>query len=135
MPQIEIDKIDGAAVEAIIIDGRSFSDFEKDGMVKILAVARPGYKGLSRKKARDLIHKKYTEKQVELQKRLENVESMSLITDIWSSRNRMSFMVVTGHFIEKEVLRSIILRFFEFSDKHTAYNIQKKISDMCCLNS
>ena len=129
LTQSKIDKFDGAAVEAIIIDGRSFSDFEKDGMVKFLAVARPGYKGLSRKKARDLIHKKYTEKQVELQKRLENVESMSLTTDIWSSRNRMSFMVVTGHFIEKEVLRSIILSFFEFSDKHTAYNIQKKISD------
>ena len=109
LPQIEIDKLDRAAVVAIIIDGRSFSDFVKDGMGTFLAVARPGYKGLSRKKLAILFTKRHRKT---ITKRLENVESISLTTDFWSSKNRMSLLVFVGHFIEKRVLRSITLSFF-----------------------
>jgi hypothetical protein len=51
-----------------------------------------------------------------------------LTTDIWSSKNRLAFMAITAHFIEKDRLETVLLSFNEMTDSHTGIEIAEVIN-------
>ena len=74
-------QLDDAAIDCIVLDGRSFTDFKKPGMQKFLNIAVPGYVGPSRytvSRRLKLMYSEYRKKQEQI---LYNVESISLTTD------------------------------------------------------
>ena len=77
---------------------------------------------------------------------LKSVISMALTSDFWSDRHNRSFLCITGHYIDSSTtMRSLILHFHSFDERHHAeniaadvglrlrdLNIQKKITTVTC---
>jgi hypothetical protein len=92
-------ELNEAAIQAIIVDSRSFGDFRRPGMQIFLAVALPGYRGPHRNTASRRTHKLYDQYCIELKNYFVTIDSVSLTCDLWQIRKRC-FMCVTAHFLD-----------------------------------
>ena len=54
---------------------------------------------------------------------------MSITTDFWSDRNNRCYIVITGHYYESDFqLKSKVLMFSTFDERHTAAQISRKVT-------
>jgi len=52
-----------------------------------------------------------------------------IITDCWTSRNNMSYIAITVHFIDDNfTLKCVLLGCHEFSENHISLNLSNKIN-------
>lgn len=58
---------------------------------------------------------------------LEQIDHISIATDLWSSSSVKAYITVTGHFIHDFQFYSIVLATEEVKDAHTSDNISKAI--------
>ncbi|CAF1587866.1 unnamed protein product [Rotaria magnacalcarata] len=97
LSKAEKQKLDSLAVDAIIKDSRTFGDFQKSGLKKIIDALRPGYKAPHRnfvvKKLKRLNEQHTAQKKVEF----EEAKLLSITCDFWTNRQQKSFLVITGH--------------------------------------
>ncbi|XP_008178503.1 zinc finger BED domain-containing protein 1-like [Acyrthosiphon pisum] len=61
---------------------------------------------------------------------LENVASLSITTDIWTSDNNIAYLTVTCHFIFDDRLYSPVLATREMRESHTGVNIANLLSNI-----
>ena len=61
---------------------------------------------------------------------LNKIEYLSITCDLWKNKKNKYFLVITGHFFDRELTyRSVILSFKTFKTRHFAHNIQMTIRD------
>ena len=117
--------IDEAILNAIIIDGRPFNDFNKPGIKKVLSIAFPDYKPKSRRTITRKIEKKYSEFREKFKTSINQIKYIALTTDLWKNRKRQHFLALTGHFFNENFdYISIIFSFRHFNGRHLSTSIK-----------
>ncbi|CAF1359176.1 unnamed protein product [Adineta steineri] len=115
----EKENLDALAVDAIIQDGRAFGDFQKSGFKKYINALKPGYKPPTRNyivKKLKRLHQQHT---IYTVTEFEQADFLSVTCDFWTNRQQKSFLVITGHFIDKDFNEHCkVLKFITFEGRH-----------------
>ena len=77
-----------------------------------------------------LIEGKYRKIHENIAKKVEQVSSITLTTDLWSNRQMKSYIGITGHFILDWKINSIMVACHRFSGRHSACNIYDKFQEI-----
>ncbi|XP_060183247.1 zinc finger BED domain-containing protein DAYSLEEPER-like [Lycium barbarum] len=103
-----------ALVEMIIIDELPFSFIEKEGFKKFMSQAQPLFQIPSHSTITRDCYERYNELRQNLKKYFREAHSkVCLTTDTWTSLQKINYMCLTAHFIDKDwKLHKIILNFF-----------------------
>ncbi|KAL6569639.1 hypothetical protein OROMI_014153 [Orobanche minor] len=110
----------------IILDEHPFSVVEGIGFRQMHEEAYPYWKIPKRKKMAKECLQVYVEEKKKLKDALK-WRRVCLTTDIWTSKQNMSYMVVTGHWIDEYfVLYKVVLNFYSILD-HTGDTIATKL--------
>lgn len=141
----ERDKLHKLLINAIVVDGRCFSDFRKSGFSRFIEYAFPGKDNiLSQSLAHRFIfigyippHANTVRRQIKqlnslhhfnLIEKLKLVEHISITCDFWSNRSSKSFLVMTGHYLSASFeLYSTVIDFSYFEQRHFAECIANEI--------
>ncbi|CAG9840723.1 unnamed protein product [Diabrotica balteata] len=115
------------ATSDIFPDIQPFSIVEDEGFREFWDVV--GYTLPSRKTlSKTLLPAKYLETLNKTREIMATGESVTIITDMWSSRNSDRFKGVTAHFInDKFELKSILLEVSLFEGSHTSVNLANEL--------
>ena len=128
---VSIDKkrlLDDAVIQCIVMDGRSWGDFRRNGMQKFLKIATPGYSGPCSRTVQRRLTKLYIKKKEEFKKELSKISSVSITTDMWRSKNNRHFVCVTVHSMdEKFICRSYVLSFKKFHGRCIAKKLHSHL--------
>lgn len=85
---------------------------------------RPIHRNVVTRRLKRLNQQKFTK----LVEELKVVQHLSITTDFWSDRLNKSYLVITGHYYTSHhTLKSTILCFSSFNDRHKAENIANMI--------
>ncbi|XP_026396612.1 zinc finger BED domain-containing protein RICESLEEPER 2-like [Papaver somniferum] len=137
----------------IILHEYPLSIVEHEGFRRYSNALQPLFKVVSRNTIKNDIFKIYDEEKVKIMHLLEKHQGkIALTTDMWTSKQKKGYMVITSHFIDDSwILQSQIIRFMYVPCPHTAevfsealmgclldWNINGKIStitvDNCTTN-
>ncbi|CAF0998011.1 unnamed protein product, partial [Didymodactylos carnosus] len=117
-----------AAVVAIIVNGRAYCDFKKNGMQSFLQTIAPGYYGPSAHQVRSKILTMYKSKCAQFKQDLSRQPFISLTADAWRSGKYHSFLVITVHYTtDRYVSVSKVLSFRRFYGRHFAPRVKKHL--------
>jgi vesicle coat complex subunit len=112
-------KLDEAALQAIVIDGRPFMDFMKPGIQRFLKLATPGYTGPRRQWVAERINSLFIDKEKDLKDSLKDIRVINFTLDLWSDSQMISYLVITAHYFDNDFeLNSTILLFQHFKGRH-----------------
>lgn len=112
----------------IILDEHPFSIVEGIGFRQMHEEAYPHWKIPKRKKMAKECLNIYLEEKKKLKDALKG-RRVCLTTDIWTSKQNISYMVVTGHWVDEIFeLHKVVLNFFNILD-HTGDTIATKLED------
>lgn len=118
------EEMDNSLLEMIVLDFQPFSFIENAGFKNFVRKLNPLYQIPSRKYLTNvLLNNKYIEVSLKSKKTLSEVEYVSVTTDIWTSDSNKSYISVTCHFVNKNLLISQVLSTDEIVGPHTAENI------------
>jgi hypothetical protein len=116
---------DGAAIDCIIIDSRSWGDFKRPGMIKFLSIAVPGYTGPSSRSVQRKLSNLYSEKQHDFKNELGEVSNLSLTADLWKSKRCHHYLCMTIHWLDSNFnLKGKVLSFRKFKGRHVSHRIR-----------
>ena len=83
-----------------------------------------GFQGVHRNTVKAQIKRLNTSHSKHLMEQLESVNFISITTDFWCNRSSTSFLCMTGHWYDNNVVSiSKVLIFTPYTDRHTAKNI------------
>ncbi|CAF3145018.1 unnamed protein product [Rotaria sp. Silwood2] len=122
--------LDLLAVNAIIQDARGFGDLQKPGIKKLIDALKPNYKPPHRnmvvKQLKRLHQHHYNLTKIEF----EEAKYLSITCDFWKDRKNNSFLVITGHHVDKKFdPHSKMLQFMQFEDRHYSLTIANEIEN------
>lgn len=123
--------LDNKLLEMIVIDVQPFSIVENPGFRRFCDSLNPSYSLPSRKTlSKTLLPAKYLEVLNNTKQMVaKSAISVTLTTDLWTSRNSDSFMGVTAHFIDETFeIKSILLDVCLFEGSHTSINIASELN-------
>ena len=115
-----------AIAQWVASSGRPTAIVEDEGLQTVLRIALQNetYHLPSRRTIDNVICQMYAEKLQEHKKAIENIQSMALTTDFWTSNNNESYCGITGHWIDSEwKLISVTLGCLLVEERHTAENV------------
>ena len=120
----KVNNIHEAIIKWIVKDCRPINVIMDDGFVSLMKIATgsDSFKPPCYSTVTETIHKMYEKEKKNLQVRLQNVASVSLTADFWTSVQNKSYIGVTVHYIDNWELKSSILDVFEVAESHTAVN-------------
>ena len=123
--------IDSALVSMIVNDMQPVSICEDQGFIQLVHQLDSRYPIPSRRTLmREMLPKRYDEKRLEIQTVLNDVSSVSLTTDIWSSIQNIGYMTITAHCLTaKWDLKSLVLQTRELTEAHTGAYIASTLQD------
>ncbi|XP_064094813.1 E3 SUMO-protein ligase ZBED1-like [Macrobrachium nipponense] len=121
--------LDKHLINMITIDMQPASIVEDDGFRKFVKALDGCYNLHSgRKIMREMLPKMYNETRIKLAKLLDEAKSVTITTDIWTSRKTQAFICFTGHFITSSwIHKSVILETAQLTQDHTAEMIRSEI--------
>ena len=82
-------KLNDAAIQCIIIDGRSWEDFRRSGMLKFLNTAVPSYSGATSRAVKRNLSKLQINKKEEFKKEIAEIPNVLITIHISKSKTRM----------------------------------------------
>ena len=98
--------------DCIVLDSRSFNDFKKSGMTRVLNKLIPGYKAQHPTTITRKLKKEYLAYRKKLKEMFEKFGEISLTTDVWKNKRLSYFLSLTGHFFDENFkLFSIMVAF------------------------
>ncbi|XP_077086696.1 uncharacterized protein LOC143738592 [Siphateles boraxobius] len=115
--------VNEALVNMVIKDSQPFSIVDDDGFRELLHVLDPTYVIPTRKALKVMVDHKYKEAKEKAREQLQNVQAISLTSDMWTSLNMDAYLAVTCHFIDNDKLCTILLGVQHFPKSHTAENL------------
>lgn len=121
--------IDNGLLKFIISDYQPFSVVDSEHFKNFVNLLNPNYEMPSRKTlSNSLLFAAYEKCVNKVKTEVENVFSIAITTDGWTSLNNASFYAITGHFIDHNcILHSRLLSTFKFSGAHTSENIVEQL--------
>ncbi|KAL4111764.1 hypothetical protein QTP88_015653 [Uroleucon formosanum] len=120
----EIKEIDKCVVKIIVSDYQPHSIVENVGFLEYTKKLQPLYSVPSRKLLTTKFQpQEYNVISSKLKLILENVNDLSITTDMWTSDCNTSYLTVTCHFIHNNRSHSPVLATREVKDSHTGLNI------------
>ncbi|KAM3287636.1 hypothetical protein P3S67_021066 [Capsicum chacoense] len=125
-----------ALFEMIIIDELPFSFVENEGFKKFMSKAQPLFWIPSRRTITRDFYDIYGELRQSLKKSFREIQPrISLTTDTWTSVQRINYMCLTAHFIDKDwVLYKRILNFFPITS-HKGEHLESVIVIDCLIGN
>ncbi|CAM4794593.1 unnamed protein product [Rotaria magnacalcarata] len=128
LSKTEKKKLDSLAIDAIIKDSRAFGDFQKAGFKKFMDVLKPGYKAPTRNNVVKKLKRLHQHHTIQTKFEFEQANYLSITCDFWTNRQQKSFLVITGHYIDKDFNEhSKILKFITFEERHFSPLIAQEI--------
>ena len=126
-------ELDDLVVKMIVEDSQPLSVVEDKGFKRLVNGLNPRYDLPSRREiSRTLLPSVYKRKVDRVRQELKKASHISLITDIWTSRQTKAFITVTAHYISPEwILKSAVLDTVRMVKSHTADNIAEEIRHIC----
>ncbi|CAF3899786.1 unnamed protein product [Rotaria sordida] len=122
--------LDLLAVNAIIQDGRGYGDLQKTGIKKLIDALKPGYKPPHRNTVVKELKRLYRHHSNRTKIEFEEAKYLSITCDFWKDRKKNSYLVITGHHIDKKFdQHSKILQFMTFEDRHYSILIANEIEN------
>ncbi|CAF4467350.1 unnamed protein product [Rotaria sp. Silwood2] len=122
--------LDLLAVNAIIQDGRGYGDLQKTGIKKLIDALKPGYKPPHRNTVVKELKRLYRHHSIRTKIEFEEATYLSITCDFWKDRKKNSYLVITGHHIDKKFdQHSKILQFMKFEDRHYSILIANEIEN------
>ncbi|XP_075999197.1 E3 SUMO-protein ligase ZBED1-like [Genypterus blacodes] len=116
--------VDDALLNMVIKDSQPFTIVEDVGFKELIHVLDPTYVLPTRQSLKAMVDKKYEEAKEKAKEKLQQVASVSLTSDMWTSINMEAYLAVTCHFIDGEdQLGTILLGVEHFPSAHTADNL------------
>ena len=110
--------------EFIARDMRPISVIEGKGFQNLLAIIDPSYQVPSRKHVMKNIQDMYSKVRLCLLAEMEDIQSVGLTTDHWTSRAMDSYLGVTVHFITQDwELKKRVLQVRQVKERHTGNNV------------
>ncbi|CAF1421677.1 unnamed protein product [Rotaria sordida] len=117
-------KLHVLALNAIVEDGRSFNDLNKPGIIKLFNGFRPPHRNTVKRNLKRL-NQQHVKK---MSTQLHDANFIAITTDFWSDRSSRSYICITGHWFTNNIdIKSKILVFAPFQDRHTADNVSSEI--------
>ncbi|KAE9542433.1 hypothetical protein AGLY_003294 [Aphis glycines] len=127
----ENNEIDKCLVKMITADYQPLSIVENVGFLEFTKKIQPLYTPPSRKLlTTKLLPDQYNVIYLKLKYMLENVNDVSITTDMWTSDSTRSYITVTCHFIFNDCLYSPVLATEEVKESHTGENIASALSNI-----
>jgi len=127
----ENNEIDKCLVKMITADYQPLSIVENVGFLEFTKKLQPLYTPPSRKLlTTKLLPDQYNVIYLKLKYMLENVNDVSITTDMWTSDSTRSYITVTCHFIFNDCLYSPVLATEEVKESHTGENIASALSNI-----
>lgn len=110
-------------------DFQPFSVVEDEGFKKFVSSLNPVYVLPSRKTLScTLLPMQYEEIYNKCRQLTENIKSVVLTTDCWTSRNTENYLAVTAHFLSETFeLKTLLLECVSFNESHTSANLAKEL--------
>lgn len=120
----KVKNIEEAITKWIVKDCRPINVIMDEGFVSLMKIATgsDSFKPPCYSTVTETIIKMYEKEKKNLQVRLQNVASVSLTADFWTSVQNKSYVGVTVHYIDNWELQSSVLDVFEVAESHTAAN-------------
>lgn len=123
--------VDQLIMDLFIMDFQPFRILEEKGFRKLIQSAFPFYTILTRKYfSNDILPSRYESLRAVKMKEVENeVESICLTSDIWTSITNDSYMTVTGHYLDRREckLKSVLLECVLLEGSHTGVNLAAEL--------
>lgn len=116
--------------QMICLDNQPFYIVEKRGFTELIHHLEPRYQLPSRKHlATNVIPSLYNECKTKVKLQIENIDFISVTTDLWSSTANDDYLSITVHFINSEFeLKHFCLEVIPFPEQsHTGENIRNVI--------
>ena len=114
----------------VALDLRPLRVVEGVGFKQLMNYIEPGYVVPSRIHVTTICRKKYTTIKEELLSSLQNIPSVALTTDIWTSRTVQAYLTVTVHFITDDwLMGSKVLVTREMTERHTGIHIAESLTE------
>ncbi|CAF1462295.1 unnamed protein product [Adineta ricciae] len=121
-------RFDEAALNCIITDTRCWNDFKRPGMASFLSIVVPGYIGPSSRTVQRRLAKLYLQKQHDFKNELNEVENVSITTDLWQSARSHHYLCITVHWLNsKYQTNAKVLNFRKFKGRHLSIRIRRHI--------
>ena len=122
-------KLDELLLHMIVKDMQPSSIVENSGFNEFVVALDPRYKLPSRRTVmRSLLTQRYETTKGSIMKDLQEIESVAITTDFWTSRNTENYITVSCHFIDHLWgLKSYILSTYQVKMSHTAENIVSEL--------
>lgn len=123
-----------ALIYMICRDNMPIRTVEREGFIHFIKTLCPLYKVPSRGTVTTLIEEKYKTCRSQLKTILDDINYVSLTSDICTIINSIrSFLVVTGHFINSSTytLQSVCFEATQLTDRHTGNNIVDEFNKIC----
>lgn len=125
-------KITQLIADFVAQDTRPAAVVEGAGFKRLLNYLEPGYRVPSAVHVVTCLQKRYSQVKSIVQRKLEEVNYISLTSDIWTSLSTQSYISSTAHFItDNWELHSCVLQTLYFPESHTGELIADKLKEIC----
>ena len=115
----------------IALDIRPISIIEGPGFTSLMQFLEPGYTIPSRKYLSKILKQKHEDGIEKLRYKLSNeVDTIALTTDIWTSCATEAYITITAHGIFNWEMDSLVLATRAFPERHTAIEIASKLKEV-----
>ena len=121
--------LDERVLDLIVMDMQPLSVVEDAAFRRLVNELDPKYEIISRKQLTQvLLPAKYKSEKAKLMSKINQVDSMSVTTDQWSSRTNEGYTTITGHFVDDNwTLHSPVLLTRHKPQRHTAVNLAEEL--------
>ena len=125
-------EITNCILNVICLDIRPIRMVECEGFKRWLSYLEPGYTIPSRKHFTKLLRLKHASCSEKLVKQLQDeLTSIALTTDIWTSRAVEAYITVTAHYLDPSwTMKSYVLETVVFPERHTGIEISGKLKEI-----
>ena len=116
---------------ATFLDLQPLRVVEGMGFKQLIRYIEPGYVVPSRTHVASICRKKYGAIKEELLTSLQKIQSVALMSDIWTSRAVQAYLTATIHFITDDWLKSSkVLVTREMTERHTGVHIADSLTEI-----
>ena len=131
-PESRAKRITELIADMVARDLRPAAVVEGDGFKALLKFIEPGYKVPSATHIAHVVRRQHEGAKVALKQKLkENVLSLAITSDIWTSCANDAYISLTAHFISADwQMVSCVLATSPFPEQHTGVNIAEKLKQI-----
>jgi hypothetical protein len=126
----KLDKVRELAAQMVLYHEYPFNMMEHDLFNKFMRACTPHWKKISRATVKNDCFKIYNTEKKKLKALLSTIDKVNIITDMWTSLQKVSYMVMTCHYVDSDwFLQKRILSFCNVPPPHTGVVIADALRD------